>query len=207
APSSLSLSPHPAAPPPASGRGTFFVNTNLSLPTIQNLSCIKYAFAPRPACSNTTFDPSINVTSSGEIAVAYTSATNFSHCPNVFNISNNTTLDVAFQSSSNGGLTWTSPLYLGNTNCSEAQHLSEAWDPSLTSLPNGTFVVTYVEFSSYTCTYYYCSKNNAPYFYPYDMVYDDLVVQRSFDGGVTWTAPQELNSTYNSAPGSCGSTA
>ncbi len=196
--SGLKLSPHSAGAPSATGRGTFLQGTNLSLPSASNLSCFKsYYFYPTGTCPNTTFDPSINVTSTGEIGVAFTAFTNYTNCPSVFNISNNTTLDVAFQGSSNGGLSWSPIVYLGNQNCSEAQNLSDAWEPSLTSLSNGTLVVTYTMFSVGSCPYYYCSKPYAPDIYPYEMPYTALVVQESYNGGSTWTTPLVLNQTYN----------
>jgi hypothetical protein len=200
------FSPHPASTPNATGRGTFLDSTNLSQVAASNVTCQHLYYTTTPLCVNTTFDPSINITSTGEIGVVNTQYTNYTHCPNVFNISNNTTLDVAFQSSSNGGASWSHIVYLGNENCSQAQNLSEAWEPSLTSLSNGTLVVTYIQFSSRTCPYYYCTKLNSPDIYPYDMAYDDLVVQESYNGGANWTAPQILNATYNTNAGICSST-
>jgi len=195
--SGVRLTPHPKSSPIASGRGTFFQSSNLSQATVGNLSCQKPYYTTTVTCENTTFDPSINVTSSGVIAVAFTATTDFTNCPGVANISNNTTMDVAVQTSTNGGLTWGSPVYLGNTNCSAAENFSEAWQPSLTSLSNGTLVVSYVMFSDYICPYYYCSQSLAPNYWPYQVVHDDLVVQESYNGGTTWTTPQVVNSTYN----------
>ncbi|MCI4320630.1 MAG: hypothetical protein L3K23_10975, partial [Thermoplasmata archaeon] len=194
----LRFSPHPAGTPSASGRGTFFDTTNLSHPGLQNLSCGKpYYFYPTFTCPNTTFDPSINVTSSGVIGVAYTVWTNYTHCPGVANLSNNTTLDVAFQSSTNGGVSWNPMLFLGNQNCSAAQNLSNSWEPSLTSLSNGTLVLAYVQFSDTTCSSIYCSRPYTPDIYPYQIPYADLVVQESYNGGANWTAPAVVNSTFN----------
>jgi hypothetical protein len=196
--SGLQLSPHPSGTPGATGRGTFFNNENLSNAPVANISCGKYYFSTTPYCENTTFDPSINVTSSGELAVAYTVTTDYTHCPSVINITNNTTLDVAVQTSSNGGLSWSSPVYLGNLDCSTALNFSNAWQPSLTSLSNGTLVVTYVEFSVYTCVGTFCypepTTENA---WPYEMINNQLVVQESYNGGANWTTPQVLNSTFN----------
>jgi hypothetical protein len=171
------------------------------------MSCQHLYYTATPICPNTTFNPSINVSSTGVIGVAYTQISDYTHCPSVFNISNLTSLDVAFQYSSTNGASWSNPVYLGNENCSEAQNLSDAWDPSLTSLANGTFVVTYVEFSLYHCVGLYCITENPPDLYPYQMAYDDLVVQESYNGGANWTAPLVLNSTYNPGAGSCGGSA
>ncbi|MCI4332592.1 MAG: hypothetical protein L3K01_02510 [Thermoplasmata archaeon] len=202
--SPLRFSPHPASTPNTTGRGTFLQTTNLSQVSLAHMSCQHLYYTSVPVCPNTTFNPSINVSSTGVVGVAYTQITNYTHCPSVLNISNNTTLDVAFQFSSTNGVSWSNPVYLGNENCSQAQNLSMAWDPSLTSLANGTFVVTYVEFSLYKCIGPYCTKLNPPDIYPYEVAHDNLVVQESYNGGANWTAPMVLNSTSNPSPGSCG---
>ncbi|MFI5415619.1 MAG: hypothetical protein ACHQ16_08250, partial [Candidatus Lutacidiplasmatales archaeon] len=146
--SGVKLASAPASGPVASGRGAFFNNANLSAVRPSNRSCFPtLSLFSTGTCPNATFDPSVNVTSGGTMGVAFTAFTNYSHCAKVFNLTNNTMVDVAFQSSTNGGATWSSIQYLGNENCSEAANLTDAWQPSLTSLSNGTFVLTYAEFN------------------------------------------------------------
>jgi hypothetical protein len=198
--SGLPLPPQPAGAPPASGRGTFFVSSNLSHPSNSSLSCyVPYSVFGLSTCPNTTFDPSINVTASGEIGVAYTVFTDFSHCASVSNVTNHTMVDVAFQSSSNGGTTWSPIVYLGNQNCTDALNYTDAWQPSLTSLSNGTFVVSYAEFNLSGCYAgaFFCQLPSPPNAFPYEVPNSALVVQESSNGGATWTAPDVLNSTFN----------
>lgn len=188
------------------GRGTFFDQANLSQPNVGSRYCYSYSFAVGySTCGNTTVDPSINISSSGTIGVAFTAISNFTNCPAVANISNFTSSVIGFQASTTGGAAWSAPVYLANQNCSDALNLSYAWEPSLTSLSNGTFVVAYVEFGQYVypgCIG--CIPENVPYIYPYDVTTDDLVVQESYNGGATWTAPDIVNSSVNPNPGSCG---
>lgn len=200
--SGVKLASAPASGPVASGRGAFFNNANLSAVRPSNRSCFPtLSLFSTGTCPNATFDPSVNVTSGGTIGVAFTAFTNYSHCAKVFNLTNNTMVDVGFQSSTNGGATWSSVQYLGNENCSEAANLTDAWQPSLTSLANGTFVLTYAEFNVSRCTviFFLCSDPVVPRIFPYDMENSALVVQESYNGGSTWTAPQVLNQTFNAS--------
>jgi Divergent InlB B-repeat domain len=208
--------PGPAASPgiaatarPASGgttgRGTFFDQSNLSLPNATQQYCYGYSYVGAPStCGNTTVDPSINITSTGTIGVAFTAISNFTNCPSVANISNATSSVIGFQASTTNGASWSAPVYLANANCSAALNLSDAWEPSLTSLANGTFVLAYVQFGQYLypgCIG--CIPEHVPYIYPYDVTTDDLVVQESYNGGATWTAPDIVNSLVNPNPNAC----
>jgi hypothetical protein len=199
--SGLALGVRTSGAPVASGRGTFFTNVNLSRPGSANLSCFApYSYTPTVTCPNTTFDPSVNVTSSGVVGVAFTAFTNVSHCASIYNATNHTLVDVAFQASTTGGTTWSPIVYLGNQNCSEALSLADAWQPSLTSLSNGTFVLTYIEFNVSTCPssfFFFCDNPVPPQLFPYEMPNSALVVQESYNGGSSWTTPQILNQTFN----------
>jgi hypothetical protein len=210
--SGIRLGARSAGSPSATGRGTFFDDSNLSHPAAAVQPCFDpYSYINSSTCPNTTFDPSINITAGGEIGVAFTTYTNFTHCPGALNISNLSLVDVVFQSSSNGGLTWSPLTYLGNENCSAAANYSDAWEPSLTSLSNGTFVLTYIEYNTSACPkstsiIFYCEQPYPPEEMPYDVPNSALVVQESYNGGSTWTAPQVLNSTFNATAekDSCG---
>jgi hypothetical protein len=207
--SGVRLPTTPAGSPPASGRGTFYNGVNLAQPAPTNLSCFTWlTFIAAATCPNTTFDPSINVTSNGTIGVAFTAFTNSTRCASVANVSSNTTVDVAFQRSTTGGASWSKLQYLGNQNCSEALNFTDAWQPSLTSLSNGTFVLTYTEFNTSRCSplVFFCEQPVVPEIFPYQMPNSALVVQESYNGGVSWTAPQVLNQTFNvtAEQGACG---
>jgi List-Bact-rpt repeat protein len=215
-PSGAHLSSRPAGSPVSSGRGTFFNNVNLSQPVPLNQSCFApLSFSSAVTCPNTTLDPSINITPNGTIGVAFTAFTNVTHCASAFNGTlapppYGRMVDVAFQSSTTAGRTWSPIVYLGNQDCKGALNLSEAWQPSLTSLSNGTFVVTYTEFNISTChpvIIFFCVDPVVPSVYPYSMPHSALVVQESYNGGATWTTPLVLNQTYNrTAEGDpCGS--
>ncbi len=186
-----------AAPPPsnpaASGRGTFFTNT-LIPPAAANQSCLSYYGSHY--CVNITNDPSLNLTSSGVLGVAYTAFVNAAICGAA---TNNTTTMVGFQRSGNFGTTWSAPTYLGNTNCTSPAHFASAMDPSLTSLANGTMVLTYIQYSNYSYYSYY--ENFAPYLEPQFTNYDRLVVQESYNGGLAWTSPRVLDWSNNTHAG------
>ncbi|MCI4321211.1 MAG: hypothetical protein L3K05_02760, partial [Thermoplasmata archaeon] len=110
-----------------------------------------------------------------------------------------TLVDVAFQSSTNGGASWSPIAYLGNENCTAGVSLADAWQPSLTSLANGTFVLTYIEFNISACNalFFFCNAPVPPDVFPYQMPNSALVVQESYNGGASWTAPAVLNQTFN----------
>ncbi|MCI4369270.1 MAG: glycoside hydrolase, partial [Thermoplasmata archaeon] len=189
APAARSPTAPPPLGPPSSGRGTFFANTQFPLPPTANLTCLTgYAGS---ACVNVTNEPSINFTSDGTLAVAYNALTNESPCGNVTNI---TMSLIGFRASFNNGTSWTKPRYLGNPDCSVAANFPNAMEPSLTSLANGTLVLTYLEFNNTSQTGY---LTYPPYFYFYALWNDRLVVSESYDDGTNWTTPTVLNSSVN----------
>jgi hypothetical protein len=171
---------------------------NLTPVPATSLSCVSYYYTPSVTCANTTVDPSINITHSGTLGVAYAAFTNYTHCPGSASTQNNSYMDVAFQSSSTNGTTWSTPVYLGNENCSNQANVTQSWQPSLTSLSNGTFVVAYVMMGTVSCQgVRYCDNLTAPEMYPNGIAYDALVVQESYNGGTSWTAPHIINQTRN----------
>jgi hypothetical protein len=178
---------NPAGAPPSSGLGTFWENQ--LLPTAPSPSC-----AYQSICMNDSGDPSIVSTSAGVLAVAYTAFTNVSGCPTS---ASSTLTQIGFSDSTNGGATWSTPTLLGNTNCTVASEFPSAIEPALAVLPNGTFVLSYIDYnvsSASTCSGYIWFPALNPCF----LSYDDLVVQYSANNGTTWSTPQVLNATNNS---------
>lgn len=181
----------PAAPQPlaASGRGLFFSTTPMPLPSSTQGACTYYG-----VCYNDSNNPSLNLTSKGDLGVAYMAYTNQTPCANVTPYAQT---EIGFSASSNLGSTWSSPIYLGNTNCSVANQYVDAWQPTLTSLANGTFVLAYIEYNvSRYVTVPYVYFGEYPYT-PFSMTYARLVVTESFDGGAIWTTPTVLNTSNN----------
>ena len=169
---------------PSSGRGIFFNNTPLPTPAFGNLVCyVSY-------CYNTTTEPSMNYTSTGLLALAYTAITNATSCAQVANY---TVSEIGFTTSTNLGATWSSPTYVGNPDCAATDEFPDAWDPSLTSLANGTLAMVYLETNYSTVSY------QGPYVPPTDSCeytpYNRLVVSESYNGGVTWSDPTVLNNS------------
>jgi List-Bact-rpt repeat protein len=194
APRAAPLAPHlPSAGPVASARGTFFSTAQLPEPAVGTQVCLPNYYAT-VTCSNITNDPSLNYTSRGLLAVAYTAYTNLSQCANVTNY---TKTQVGFSSSSDNGTTWSTPIYLGNSNCSVAGDYPDAWTPSLTSLANGTLVLAYIEFNDtkYATIPNFYGSAWGPYSWSFP--FDRLVLTESYDNGATWTAPTVLNSSSN----------
>jgi List-Bact-rpt repeat protein len=189
------LAPHPSSGPVASGRGTFFTTASIPNPPPGSVPCLANYFATT-TCANTTNDPSLNYTSDGTLAVAYTAYTNASQCANV---SGSTLAQVGFSTSSNNGTTWSTPIYLGNPDCSVASDFPDAWTPSLTSLANGTLVLAYIEFNVTAYTQIPASLEYGDGWGPYGyrVPTDRLVVTESYDDGSTWTNPTVLNSSSN----------
>jgi hypothetical protein len=191
--------PRPSSGPVASGRGTFFADANLSQPGPGQRYCFNYSYSGSySTCGNTTVDPSINVTSSGTLGVAFAAVSSFTNCGTVANISNYTTSVIGFQSSTNGGTVWSPVVYLANANCSAGLNLTDAWEPTLTSLSNGTFVLAYMEFGVEVypgCTG--CRADHIPGVYPFEMTQVNLVVQESYNGGSTWSNAKVVNASYN----------
>jgi hypothetical protein len=206
---------HPAPPsgPVSSGRGTFFVTHPLHP---NNGTRLCDGTATTAACFNTNVstDPSVAILPSGTIAVAYTAYTNFSWCGN---LSNYTLTEVGFQESTNGGASWSAPVYLGNTQCNgqNATWWANSWEPAMTVLPNGTLVVAYEQWSEqmghYGCySYGYC-YNDFPYlsasYNNYGTLYaggynqSRLVVSELYPSASAWTPPVVLNqSTWDPTP-------
>src|SRR4029077_15101264 len=147
------LLPHTLAPPGASGRGTFFVNH--PQPSPPNPTCILGSLYSYPAngCYNVTNDPSLVYSPTGTMAVAYTALTNASMCPAN---AGNTTSMIGFSTSANAGATWSKPRYLGNPTCTGGDLLfPDAWQPTLTTLPNGTIAMAYVQYNLTNSTYWH----------------------------------------------------
>jgi BNR repeat-like domain/Divergent InlB B-repeat domain len=184
----------PSAGPVASARGTFFTTNAIPTPPVGSTPCYTNYFASK-TCANITNDPSINYTSNGVLAVAYTAYTNISQCANVTNY---TVTQVGFSASTNGGSSWSTPIYLGNPDCTVAGNYPNAWTPSLTSLANGTLVLAYIEFN---VTKFVQIPGSLAYGgwgpYSWAVPFDRLVVTESYDNGVAWTRPHVLNSSNN----------
>lgn len=169
----------------SSGRGTFFSSYQMPAPTPGNLTC-SYG----TSCYNVSNEPSLNLTRTGLLAVAYTALTNNSQCPLM---RSQATVEIGFSVSRNGGLTWSRPAYLGNPNCGQAQVYANAWQPSLTSLGNGTLVLAYIQ-SNYTY------RATPPYVDCYATTFDRLVVSESFDNGSHWTTPTGVYNISDPTP-------
>lgn len=183
------------AAPPSSGRGTFFQSSLMPSPT--NGSCIT-----KTQCfNNNTNEPSLNLTTKGLLAVAYTAYTNASPC---VAMQGNATTEVGFSASTNLGTTWSTPIYLGNPVCTGvSQNFSSAAQPSLSSLSNGTLVLSYEEMNfTHYCYTYGCYGYAAPEFYCYELYWDRIVETQSYDNGTTWTTPVVLDTVNNSNNGS-----
>ncbi len=180
-----------AAPRPlaASGRGTFFSTTPMPLPSSTQGACTYYGL-----CYNDSNNPSLNLTTGGDLGVAYMAYTNQTPCANVTTYAQT---EIGFSVSTNLGSTWSAPVYLGNSDCSVANQYVDAWQPSLTSLANGTFVLAYIEYNvTPFTTVPYVEFGEYPYS-PFSMSYARLVVTESYDGGTVWTAPTVLNTSNN----------
>ena len=195
---------HPAGPIPAasSGRGTFFQSSVVPNPVTGTNTCPYTYF-----CFNQTNEPSANVTTSGYTGVAYTAYTNQSQCPAMDGNSTvpDASTEVGFEVSPNFGSTWSTPIYLGNPVCSgDGANYASAFQPSLTSLPNGTFALAYVEYnytkqSSYSYAVppenMYCGGYNAY------IDYSRVVMSFSYNNGVSWSTPTVVSETnYTSCP-------
>ena len=171
----------------SSGPGTFYNATPLPNPSLANATCIA------GSCFSVSNDVTVNTTRTGLLAVVYTSLTDQSPCPALrpYSVSN-----IAFLTSSNEGQSWSPIQYLGNSQCSpRGAGYPDAWEPSLTSLGNGTLVLVYVEYN--------LTAGALPPLTPYSWppVESRLVLTESYDNGSTWTPPQVLNiSNPASAP-------
>ena len=203
-PNSKPVAPRSAAGSPGyveNGSATFFSNVPIPNPT--NNTCAPYGYGlSYYYCWNTTNEPSMNLTTTGFTGLAYTAFTNATACGGA---SNWTYTAVGFVVSTNFGNSWTSPTYLGNPVCSgyPDQNYSSAFEPSLTSLANGTFVLSYIEYnSSLASNGYYAAPPNS--MYCGYLSGDRVVVTESYDNGTTWTTPTVINGTeYNASVNSC----
>jgi hypothetical protein len=188
---------HPASvAAAANGPGVFFSTQSVPNASLSHLTCYG------STCVNVSNDPSINWTSSGAIAVAYTAWTNDSPCHAAIPYAQS---EIGFVASTNGGTSWSTPRYLGApTSCSSAQATAEpdAWQPSLTSLGNGTLVLVYVAFNS-TGPVNYLGLGPATY----TVTTDRLLLTESYNNGTTWTAPIALNVSDNPGLGAAAFTA
>jgi hypothetical protein len=107
---SAGTSSRPSPPPtpgiPSSGRGAFYQNAILPLAPSANSGC----YAALSVCVNGTTDPTLNFTSTGLLAAAYTSYSNVSNCGFTFS-------EIAVVTSSDLGGSWSAPTYLNNPLC------------------------------------------------------------------------------------------
>ncbi|MCI4352416.1 MAG: hypothetical protein L3K14_03405 [Thermoplasmata archaeon] len=183
---------------PSSGRGVFFTTTQLPQVAPTNHSCAYVSTFSRE-CFNATYDPVLNLTPTGNLVMAYTALTNNTTCPNFLpslTNYNHTQSEIGFVRSTNGGASWSAPLYLGNPDCSSlnGSKYPSAYEPTITSLANGTLVLAYVEYNMSNGSYV-----NYQYFgsYYYNVPYDRLVVSESYDSGLSWTTPVVINASVN----------
>ncbi|MCI4337044.1 MAG: hypothetical protein L3K17_07640, partial [Thermoplasmata archaeon] len=181
----------PSASHTAAGRSgaispTYFQSQTIPLPS--NSSCTSVGFGG--GCFNATVEPSINYTSTGLVAMAYTALANATPCPNS---SGGAQSVVGFTTAAAPGHAWSSPAYLADPVCSTARQYSSAWQPTLTSLANGTLVLAYIQYNMTSASIPTLDCSSVPY--------DRLVVTRSFNNGTTWTTPLVLNNTPNTSLG------
>jgi Divergent InlB B-repeat domain len=213
--SSLAHSTLASSPPLASsGPGAFF--TNLPLPFANATSlCTAPSSYPVQQCAfeNVSTDPTAVITSSGEIAVAYTAYTNYSACGG-----NGSLSEIGFTNSTNNGASWSTPILVGNDQCDPANASAyvNSWEPAITALANGTLVLAFVEWSQNPLSYLYGGYYNTfPAFSPNSLIdgtatagaynASRIVVSRSYDGGALWSEPSVVNaSSYNASLGSPG---
>ncbi|MCI4324192.1 MAG: glycoside hydrolase, partial [Thermoplasmata archaeon] len=210
--SHLSVASHPApravTPPgaaPSSGNGTFWLNTAIQNVSTNNHVCSGsdyYYYPPQPLCgqTNITNEPSLNLSSNGVLVTAYTAYTNWTPCEaqGYPLLANYTYTEIGISTSTDDGATWTTPQYLGNTVCTNATVAGDyidSWQPTVTSLANGTLVAAWVEFNESSC--YYCYGNVFPELSITDDDYNSsqLVVAFSYDNGTNWTAPTPINTS------------
>ena len=177
----------PVAPAIASGAGTFFTTQSIPTPPAAQQTCFG------ANCVVADDNPSANLTSEGTLAVAYAAWSTQAPCaaarPSALT-------EIGFVTSTNGGSTWTTPRYLGNPDCSTptVSEYPSAWEPTLSSLGNGTLVLAFIE---YNVTSGAQPPNIEIGGATPQVTYDRLVVTRSFDNGTTWTSPLVLNTSAN----------
>ena len=171
----------------STGNGTFFTSSALPSAPFASSTCVG------GFCYNVSNDVATNLTSRGVLVAAYTSLTNNTPCASLVPYA---VSSVAFVSSTNGGATWSSPAFLGNPVCSgPSLGYPDAWQPTVTSLSNGTIVLAYVEYN--------LTAGSLPPLnqFSWPPSHSRLVLTESYDNGTTWTSPQVLNiSNPASAP-------
>jgi hypothetical protein len=177
--------PTPAASPLGSSEG-FYSSRTLPQAPVANRTCALTGTGtgcPSGYLLNVTNDVAMNYTTTGVLAVAFTSFSNEVPCPAAAPYVQSV---VSLLVSSNNGSTWSAPRYLSNPDCASAATFPSAWQPALTSLSNGTLVLAYVEYNS---------TSILPFFSPYSPPLTRLVLTESYDGGANWTVPRVLNSS------------
>ncbi len=199
-PTTSPTTPKPLNPvpllPPSTGKGTFF--TTVAQPNPNAVSVPGYYTT---YTYNGTMEPSLNLTSTGLMAVAYTAYTDDSPCSSM---TGNATTEVGFSVSTDLGGNWSTPVYLGNPVCTGYDaNFSSAMQPSLTSLANGTLVLAYDEYNVSNTTnvwpndYYKAGPNT----WCGSITYDRIVVTESYDNGTTWATPTVMSSVTNDSAG------
>jgi hypothetical protein len=203
---------------PSSEAGTFYGTTGLALPPLAQRSCdvplvagactvkgITLPGATKPSVLtpyiNVSNDPVLNYTSTGTLALAYTSYTSANApCASArpYSLSN-----IVVETSANYGSTWTAPVYLGTnaaSACTGAMTYPSAWEPAITSLSNGTLVLAYIEYN--TTLYNWTGPNMPPYYATNGSeipTISQLVVTESYPGanyGTKWTPVTVLNLSH-----------
>jgi hypothetical protein len=206
APHALPASPHANLPVSAAATGSglgllnntaYFVNSRLPFDAVGNRTCdppTATGVCPASQRLNVTNDPSMVMTGGGTLAVAYTSMTNASPCAGArpYAVTN-----VAFTTSTDQGATWSTPQYLGDANCTTAGKYPSAWEPTLAVLGNGTLAMAYVAYNLTNANL--TGGSLPPYLNPASVPVSELLFTESYDNGATWTAPQVLNVSVNTA--------
>jgi Divergent InlB B-repeat domain len=167
--------------------GRFFETTPVPLVPRAETYC------PTLACMNLTDDPSLNLTATGTLALAYTAYVNSTACAGDAAYGQ---VQVAVIRSTSLGATWSSPTYLGNPVCNGTSPTGypDAWEPSLTSLSNGTLVLAYVEFNV-SLGVPAPEVSFGPYVW--DVPTDRLVVTELYPSASHWTIPTVIASGPN----------
>ncbi|MCI4324256.1 MAG: hypothetical protein L3K03_09675, partial [Thermoplasmata archaeon] len=215
----LTGTPHAAsrtvAPPgtaPTSGNGTFWINTPMQNVSTNVSVCTGvdfYVYPNTPLCgpTNITNEPSVNLSDNGVLFTAYTAYTNQTPCETEYpQLDNYTDTEIGVSASTDGGASWSTPQYLGNTVCNnatEANNYIDSWQPTVTSLSNGTLVIAWVEFNisvetgclSCTPSYFPDLQFQNRLGQGYDYNSSQLVVAFSYDNGTSWTNPSPVNTS------------
>jgi hypothetical protein len=192
----------PAAPlaPSSSGRGVFFNTSNIAFPPAGDCATL-FGYA----CDNDSYDPSINfsaapptgpLSSTPVLGVAFTQVTDASPCAAV---STEAETEIGFAYSLDLGTTWSTPTYLGLTNCTLAATLPSAYQPTLTSLANGTFALAYIAYNVSSEYQPWYEQDLGGVGGSFSITGAALVLTESYDGGLIWTPPEVLNESLNPA--------